>query len=79
MLDDPVARHVLPADMSQLSLEAKQSLVAMYLVCSGRDLLGARQLPSWFDGYSVQPPFTTNRARRPYVVTGTWQKWIERT
>lgn len=45
MLDDPVARHVLPADMSGLSLEAKQSLVAMYLECSGRDLLGARQLP----------------------------------
>jgi len=45
MLDDPVARHVLPADMSQLSLEAKQSLVAMYVECSGRDLLGARQLP----------------------------------
>jgi transcriptional regulator with XRE-family HTH domain len=45
MLDDPVARHVLPADMSRLSLEAKQSLVAMYLECSGRDLLGARQLP----------------------------------
>jgi len=45
MLDDPVARHVLPADMSGLSLEAKQSLVAMYMECSGRDLLEARQLP----------------------------------
>ncbi|MBB1162694.1 hypothetical protein [Aquariibacter albus] len=45
MLDDPVARHVLPADMSRLSLEAKQSLLAMYLECSGRDLLGARQIP----------------------------------
>lgn len=45
MLDDPVARHVLPADMSGLSLEAKQSLVAMYMECSGHDLLEARQLP----------------------------------
>lgn len=45
MLDDPVARYVLPADLSGLSLEAKQSLIAMYVECSGRDLLGARQLP----------------------------------
>lgn len=45
MLDNPVARYVLPADLSELSLEAKQSLIAMYVECSGRDLLGARQLP----------------------------------
>ncbi|WP_236676823.1 helix-turn-helix domain-containing protein [Aquariibacter lacus] len=45
MLDDPAARHILPADMSGLSLDAKQSLVAMYQECTGHDLLGACQLP----------------------------------
>lgn len=45
MLDDPVARHVLPADLSCLSVEAKQALVAMYIEATGRDVLGVRQLP----------------------------------
>lgn len=45
MLDDPIARHVLPADLSGLSIEAKQGLVALYIEATGRDVLGARQLP----------------------------------
>jgi len=45
MLDDPIARHVLPADLSALSVEAKQGLVALYIEATGRDVLGARQLP----------------------------------
>lgn len=45
MLDDPIARHVLPADLSGLSIEAKQGLVALYIEATGRDVLGVRQLP----------------------------------
>ncbi len=45
MLDDPIARHVLPADLSGLSIEAKQGLVALYIEATGRDVLGARQVP----------------------------------
>jgi transcriptional regulator with XRE-family HTH domain len=45
MLDDPVARHLLPADPTTLSLQAKQALVAMYTEGTGHDVLGLRQLP----------------------------------
>ncbi|MFN9709043.1 MAG: hypothetical protein ACK53K_07870 [Burkholderiales bacterium] len=45
MLDDPVARRTLPADMRELSLSAKRALVAMYVESSGRDVLGIQQLP----------------------------------
>lgn len=45
MLDDPVARRNLPADMSQLTLSAKRALVAMYVEASGRDVFGMHQLP----------------------------------
>ena len=45
MLDDPVARRNLPADMSELTLSAKRALVAMYIEASGRDVFGMHQLP----------------------------------
>ena len=45
MLDDPVARRNLPADMSELTLSAKRALVAMYVEASGRDVFGMHQLP----------------------------------
>lgn len=45
MLDDPLVRQVLPADLSGLSLEAKQALVSMYVEYSGRDLVGFKSLP----------------------------------
>jgi len=45
MLDDPVARTSLPADLNELSLAAKRALVTMYAESSGRDLLCLRHLP----------------------------------
>lgn len=45
LLDDPVARQTLPADMRELSLSAKRALVAMYIEASGRDVLGLHRLP----------------------------------
>lgn len=46
MLDDPVARCALPADLHGLPLDAKRALVAMYVESSGRDLLGMHHLPA---------------------------------
>jgi transcriptional regulator with XRE-family HTH domain len=45
MLDDPVARHLLPANPTTLGAQAKQALVAMYTEVTGLDVLGLRQLP----------------------------------
>lgn len=45
MLDDPVARKALTADLRDLSVAAKRALVAMYVETSGRDLLGLHHLP----------------------------------
>lgn len=45
MLDDPVVRQTLPADLRGLSLDAKRALVAMYMDATGRDVLSLHHLP----------------------------------
>lgn len=45
MMDDPVVRRSVPADVHELPTPAKRAMVAMYIESSGRDLLNAYRLP----------------------------------
>lgn len=46
MQDDPHVRKLLPHNLSQLPVEAKEAIVLMYAEVSGRDVLGLRELPN---------------------------------
>ncbi len=45
MLDDPVNRTLLPADVGDLCADARQVLMQLYGHTSGHDVLGLRELP----------------------------------
>lgn len=70
MLDDPISRHVLPADLSGLSIEAKQGLVSCTSRPPAATCWASASFPNSCDGCSALPPSTTSRPARRCVVTG---------
>lgn len=46
MQDDPHVRKLLPHNLNQLPVEAKEAIVLIYAEVSGRDVLGLRELPN---------------------------------